>query len=323
MKRMKTYKQFNEGWFSKKKETPKRMNAKEFIEWVITNYKSFENNKNYYHFNISSTYGWSVSYSDSNNDYHVSIDNKDGEYCLTDFNDENGNMGEMDPTTHKYKVFKTDITKEEYDRYIKEIEVIDEYLDVKDEEKHAAKQPSISADGELLNVKQDPLEEANYQITNELRKYVGKEFEFDTDYVIWTSDSTNNSREKEIETTILKVKEFQIDFYGVLDKDTKPRLYGKIIADWSSDGKEYSIMIEDTYKPEWVDMNKDKSSKNTLRPHTTEKKTRRSEKEFWKSKDKYPLLQLFSMTPSKYNSIEMLSDFVSIIKMANDSLNMI
>jgi len=43
-------------------------------------------------------------------------------------------MGEMDPKTHKYKVFPTEITKNEYDKYKKGLEDIDKYLDEKDEE---------------------------------------------------------------------------------------------------------------------------------------------------------------------------------------------
>lgn len=323
MSRIKSYKEFNEGIFSGfSKKKPKRMNAKEFIEWVIQNYKSFEDKKEYYFFNISSNFGLSVSYNDANDDYHVIIEEKSGKYYLVDFKDKDGNLGKMNPETHKYETYPTEISKEDYDKYVKEINSIDDYLDEKDEKKHIDNTPSISADGELLNVKSSPLEETNYKISEALKKYINKSFTFDTDYIIWTSDSTNNSRDKEIEETQMKIKEFKIDFYRRLDDEEKPRMFGEIIADWSVNGKEYSIMIEDDYTPEWVDLDKSiKSYKEVLTPHETEERTRREDKKFWKSKDKYPMPYLFKMSPSKYDTIEMLNDFINIIKMINDSLN--
>jgi len=318
--KIKRYIQFNEELFFKKKS--QRMNSKEFIEWIIKNYKTLNNTEEFSSLFVSMDKNPSISYWNKNGNYHVLVEEKDGKYYLVDFNDKDGKMGQKDPETHKYKTFPTDISKEEYNRYKKSLEVIDEYLDEKDDEKKSSEQPSVGETGNFINLKEDPLEEANYLITKELEKYIDKSFTFDTDYITWDSGNSNNSSTKEIEETFLKIKEFKIDFYKSLDDDSKMEFFGEIIADWSIDNKEYKIMIDQKYKPEWIDLKKDKFSKGfydkILKPHCTEKRTRREEKKFWKEV-KYPMTQLISMTPSKYDTIEMISNFISIIEMANNS----
>jgi len=319
--RIKNYRQFNEELFFRKKS--KRMGTKEFIEWAIENYKSLGNDPHVLN-HVDIIDDDCITYWDKSQNYQVSLDEKDGKYFLTDFNDENGKMGPKEKDVPgrlgRYKVYPVEITKEEFDKYKKAFKEIDDYLDIKDDEERKKKLAVVSPQGDILNISDDPMEEASYLITQELGKYIGKSFTFDTDYVIWDSGSSNNSSTKEIEETSMKIKEFKIDNYKSWDDEDegkKPVFFGKIVADWSVDGKEYEIMIDNTYKPEWIDLEKAKFTRDMfskfLKPHTTEEKTRRSRK----VKNTYPMSQLFAMSPSKYNTIEMINDFLSIIEGVN------
>lgn len=297
------------------------MSTKEFVEWATKNYKSIKSTDSdlFTHVDIIGNDLDCIAYNGKSEDYQVSLDEKDGKYFLTDFNDENGKMGPKEKNG-KYKVYPIEITKQEFDRYKKDFKEIDDYLDEQDDEEHRKKQAVISPQGDILNISDDPMEEANYLITQELDKYVGKSFTFDTDYVIWDSDHSNNSSTKEIEETEMKIKEFKIDNYKSWDDEDeykKPVFFGKIVADWSVNGKEYSIMIDNKYKPEWIDLKKDRFSQDfyskILKPHETKERTRRDRK----VKNVYPMPQLTAMTPSKYDTIDMLNNFLAIIEGIN------
>lgn len=315
MKHIKNISSFKEGLFSSS-----RMNSKEFLDYTMINYKSMANDSL---FDVSTQKSDSYDYTSISwnktfgreKGYHISLDSKDGKYIIKDFKNDKGES-EYEGNGSNPIVKMLEITKSEFDKYRSTIEVIEEFLDNKEEEVEDSKKSSIDKDGNL-NIKSDKLDEVNYHVSNELKKHLNKSFTFDTKYVKWTASDKNI---REIEELSFKVTDFNVDTKYSLEDSSYIEFYGKIIVTCPIDNKSYYIWIDQDFKNEWVDLSKQPKYSSILRLVSEEPLPRRKIMKFFNKKENYPNYMFTALTPSKYNSIEMINDLKDILQVINDQI---
>lgn len=318
---MKHLKKYNEAFWNKK-ETPKRMSAKEFIEYTILNYKEMENDSDLFEVQVEENSAWVVwthSFRERI-EYHVSVDrnqfhslqNREDEYLLMDFYDDKGNpmYGKFPNGMTKVNTIDTEITKEEFDNYYKKLSSINDYLFEIDEEKTKGEKVGVGEEG-LMNFEVGPMDQIGLTITEHFKKFVGKNFKFETLYYIWSAEDKN---ERFVEDVDFKLKEFKVGQY----LDGSHRLYGLITVECPLDKNEYDLWVDGDYKAKHVDVSK--LSDGAIRPHKSEKMSTRKISRFFKDRSNYPNTSVSLLSPSKYDTIEMLKEFVEELSDINHQI---
>mgnify|MGYP000849907912 CR=1 FL=1 len=310
-KYVKTYEIFS---FLKKKQN-KRMNSKELLAFVIDNYKDLVNDA---HFDVDNNNGYIMvsyykDYKDiAKNDYHVSIRENNGKYEIIDFKDENGkSMYDSD----RIRTNSVEITKDEYEEYVRKLTPIDEFIYQNALEKDRNKGMNVGFDG-LNNMDEDPVETANLQINEELKSLLNKNYKFDAEYYIWTTPNNNTHHFDEIE---VKVTEFKVGLY--YGDNSKNKIYGQIIFEF--EGEEHKLWVDVDYKAEWVDLSKipliTKDGDIALRVYDNDDSSSKVKMRKLRNK-KYPNTTIRLLTPSKYDTIEMIKTFMELVSGINDGL---
>ena len=77
-----------------------------------------------------------------------------------------------------------EITKETFDKYKKILIEAEDYFNTKDDEKKQSSMPGIDSEGNMVNVKENNLDEY-------LEDFLGKSFSYECYIVRWTSESEN------------------------------------------------------------------------------------------------------------------------------------
>lgn len=305
-----------EAFWNRKKETP-RMSAKELVEYTISNYKDMEDNSDLFEVTIDDNYAtiaWEKSFRDKGGKYHVSVSNRDGNFQLIDFYDEKGESmyGKYDNGMTKVNTRDTEITESEFNDYYKKLSDISDFLLESEEEKERKSKVSVSEDG-IVNLENNPLDQIGFMLTEHLKRYVGKNYKFETLYYVWSASDKN---EKFIEDVEFKLKGFKVGMY----MGDERKLYGLATVECSLDGKEYELWVNDDYKAEYVDLEKNPFTKDAIRPHQSEKMGTRKMHRFYKDKSNYPHNSVTLLSPSEYSTIEMLKDFVGEIRDFNEQI---
>jgi hypothetical protein len=225
---------------------------------------------------------------------------------VTDFQDWDEDDPQNKKDDHK-------ITKSEYDQYLKKAVEIDKWLDDQSDEEIDSKKSKVGDTGEVdLKFSEVDLlkDEVNDKLKEYLNKYIGKSFEFELDYTLWTGASTN---EKVNVRKNLRIDDIEFEFVGRL----RVNVYTK--DPFNNKKSVFTVYEEDLEKCEYYDFSKIKlpDFKKIFIMHVEdelENQGRRKEKYKWKNR-KYPYVFSYEMTPSKYNTIEFLKFLVEILRL--------
>lgn len=215
-----------------------------------------------------------------------------------------------DPKSDK-GVYK--ITPEIYEEYKKKIQEISDWLDERSEKSFGKSHSSVSDDGLDLDFDETDiaLEEVSDKIKKEL-KLIGKEYEFEISYHLWTSNSTNKLV---VERKNLKINDLKVGFGG-------GRFYCQLFTKDPFD-KNAEIWLEDDSCHEYYDLEENKwpyDKDNIIRMNTIkDEMTRKQERESNKNR-KYPYAFSYDVTPCEWNSMELIKEITSLLKEMNNSL---
>lgn len=208
------------------------------------------------------------------------------------------------------------VTQDVYDEYKKKIQEISDWLDERSEKDFGKSGTEISDDGELdLDFDEDDLalEEINDKIKSEL-DFIGKKYEFEMSYHLWTSGSTNKLV---VERREFPINDIKIGFGG-------GRFYCQI-STIDPFGEKAEMWLESNSSHEYFDFDENKwpysqHKDKIIRMSTIKKEmTRKEEREFEKNR-KYPYAFAYDVTPCKWESMEMIKDITSLLEQMNDSL---
>jgi hypothetical protein len=207
------------------------------------------------------------------------------------------------------------ITPEIYEEYKKKVQEISDWLDKRSEDKFGKSNSSISDDGLNLDFNEGDLalEEISDKIKQEL-KLIGKEYEFEISYHLWTSNSTNKLV---VERRKFKIDDLQIGFGG-------GRFWCQLFTK-DPFGKKAEIWLEDDSSHEYFDFDENKwpysDHKDEIIIMSSIKKemTRAQEREEQKNR-KYPYAFSYEVTPCEWNSMELIKEITSLLKEMNNSL---
>lgn len=208
------------------------------------------------------------------------------------------------------------ITQEVYDEYEKKIQEISDWLDARSENELGKSGSIISDDGDL-NLDFDEadlaLEEINDKIKSEL-DIIGKEYEFEMSYHLWTSKSTN---ELIVERMQLAIDDLKFGFGG-------NRFYCQLFTK-DPLGERADIWLESYSSSEYYDFDEHKwpysdDKDKIIRMSTIKKEmTRKEERDFEKNR-KYPYAFSYDITPCKWESMELVKEITSLLQQMNDSI---
>ncbi len=203
------------------------------------------------------------------------------------------------------------ISKEEYDKYFKKCQEISDWLDDMSDKEFGKSDSSISDTGDL-NIEIDEVDLELEVLCDKIKKelnIIGKEFEFEMAYHLWTSGSTNKLT---IERRMLKISDLKISYGG-------SRFYAEIFTNDPA-GDKAKIWLESDSNSEYYDLEKNKwpyDNKSTIRMSTVRNEmTRKEEREFEKNR-KYPYAFSYDITPSKWNSMEFIKSITEILNNLN------
>jgi hypothetical protein len=208
------------------------------------------------------------------------------------------------------------ITQEVYDVYEKKIQEISDWLDTRSENEFGKSGSIISDDGDLIldfDETDLALEEINAKIKSEL-DIIGKEYEFEMSYHLWTSKSTN---ELVVERKNLPIEDLKFGFGG---GRFYCQLFTKDIA-----GEKAEIWLESDSSSEYYDFDEHKwpysDNDEIIRMSSIKKElTRKEERDFEKNR-KYPYAFSYDITPCKWESMELVKEITSLLQQMNDSIN--
>lgn len=212
-----------------------------------------------------------------------------------------------------------EIDKQTYDEYLKKAIEISDFLDKESEENLNKSTTTIGPDGWVnLSEYGIRIEEINQILRDNIfKKYIGKEFEFEMSYHLWTSGSSN---EHKVERYLLPIKDIRINIGG-------GRCFIYILVT-DSFGDNYNMWIEEDTTTEYIDLEENKwpyhnikdAGKNLIRMHKVRKEMSRVDKRNADKNQKYPYTFSYDATPCRYNSIEFIKEIVELLKELNDQL---
>lgn len=217
---------------------------------------------------------------------------------------------ELDPKSKK-GVYK--ITPKIYEEYKKKVQEVSDWLDDRSEKEFNKSKSSISKDGSInmeFNELDLAIEELNYKVKEGLK--LGKEYEFEMSYHLWSSISKNDLV---IETRKLKIDDIEIGFSG-------NRFWAKLFTKCPF-GEKAEMWIEDDTSHEYYDFEKNNWPYNKdkiIRMSLVEKEMTRAQKREFEKNRKYPYAFSFDVSPSEWKSMELIKDVTSILKELNNSI---
>lgn len=206
------------------------------------------------------------------------------------------------------------ITQYDFNYYKEKIKEISDWLDDKSEESLNKSDSTVSSDGKI-NLDFDEsdlaLSELNHKVKDELN-IIGKEFEFEISYHLWTSESTN---ELKVERVKLKIEDIKINLGG-------GRFYCLLLTK-DPFGENSEIWIEKDSNSQYYDLEKNKwpyDYNKIITMSTIKKKmTRKQEREFEKNK-KFPYAFSYEITPSEWKTIELVKGITSLLESINEQI---
>jgi hypothetical protein len=208
------------------------------------------------------------------------------------------------------------VTQDVYDEYKKKIQEISDWLDERSEKEFGKSGTTISDGGDLdldFDEADLALEEINDKVKSEL-DIIGKEYEFELSYHLWTSGSTNK----------LVVERRQLPIDGLKFGFGGSRFYCQLFTK-DPFGEKAEIWLESSSSSEYYDFDEHKwpyhGDKNKIIKMSSIRKemTRKEEREFEKNR-KYPYAFSYEITPCKWESMELIKDITSLLQQMNDGL---
>ena len=208
------------------------------------------------------------------------------------------------------------VTQEVYDEYKKKIQEISDWLDERSEKEFGKSGTTISDDGDLdldFDEVDLALEEINDKVKAEL-DVIGKEYEFELSYHLWTSGSTNKLV---VERKKLPIDDLKFGFGG-------GRFYCQLFTKDPS-GEKAEIWLESDSSSEYYDFDEHKwpysdDKDEIIRMSTIKKEmTRKEERDFEKNR-KYPYAFAYDITPCKWESMELVKNITSLLQQMNDGI---
>ena len=208
------------------------------------------------------------------------------------------------------------ITPEIYEEYRKKVQEISDWLDERSEKSFGKSDSVISDTGDIdldFDEADLALDEINDKIKSEL-KLVGKEYEFEMSYHLWTSNSSNKLV---VERRNLKIDDLKIGFGG-------GRFWCQLFTK-DPFGEKAEIWLESDSSHEYFDFDENKwpysqHKDKIIRMSSIKKEmTRKEEREFEKNR-KYPYAFSYDITPCKWESMELIKEITSLLEQMNESL---
>lgn len=221
-------------------------------------------------------------------------------------------FSEADYSDPKSKKGVYPITKSEYDEYEKKIQEISDWLDDRSEKEFGKSGSKISDDGEVFldfDESDIALEEINDKIKKEF-DFIGKKYEFEMSYHLWTSTSTNKLI---VERKELPITDIEIGFGG-------GRFYCQLFT-LDPFGEKAEIWLESDSSSEYYDFDNNKwpyDKENIIRMSSIKKDMNRRDKREFDRNRKYPYAFSYDITPCKWESIEMVKNITSLLEQMND-----
>lgn len=210
----------------------------------------------------------------------------------------------------------SNITPEEYEKYKKMTEEISDWLDERSEGSLGKTGTSVSDTGDInLDFDEGDLaiEEINDKVKSRL-DIVGKEYEFEMSYHLWTSKSTN---ELVVERRELKITDMKFGFGG-------RRFFCELFT-VDPFGEKASIWLDANSSHQYYDFEKhnwpyhgDKAK--FLKMSSIQREMTRKEKREFEQNRKYPYSFMFEITPSEWDSMEVIKEITSILKELNSNI---
>ena len=204
------------------------------------------------------------------------------------------------------------ITQDEYDEYKKKIQEISDWLDKRSEEEFGKSGSKVSDTGIDLDFDESDiaLEEISDKVKSEL-KIIGKKYEFEMSYRLWTSNSTNKLV---IERRDLPIKDLKFGFGG-------GRFWCQLFTLDPFD-KDAEIWLESGSPSEYFDFEKHRwpyldHKGEIIRMSTLDKEMTRKEKRDFERNRKYPYAFSYEISPCKWESMELIKTITSILEEMN------
>ena len=206
------------------------------------------------------------------------------------------------------------ITQAEYDSYKKKCQEISDWLD--DISEHEYNKSGTTIGSGEIDLDFDESDLAEDEINHELKKKVfntliGKEFEFEVSYHLWTSESSNANK---VERYILPIKDINVKLGG-------GRFYAQV-ATTGPLGENCEIWLESDSNSDYYDLESNKFHEydKIIRMDIKKKElSRKGQREEWKNK-KYPFVISYVITPCKYDSTEFIKSITEVLSQLNDQL---
>ena len=206
------------------------------------------------------------------------------------------------------------IDEKTYDDYLKKAAEISDFLDKESEENLNKSATTIGPDGEI-NLSEDGIiiEEINQVLRDNIfKKYIGKEFEFEMSYHLWTSGSSN---EHKVDRYLLPIKDIRINIGG-----GRAFIYIFVIDSFNEN---YNMWIEENTSIEYIDLEENKwpyAGKKLIRMHKVKEEISRADKRKANQNQKYPYTFSYEATPCKYNSIEFIKEITELLEELNKEI---
>lgn len=199
------------------------------------------------------------------------------------------------------------ITESDY-KYAKDIaQEISDFLDEKSEKEFNISNTTINSDGSInFNELDIALDQLGYDLEDKIfNKYLNKSFEFEIKYYLWSEETKT---EEIVERKNLKINDIKIGYTG-------DRFYINLHTKGVMN-ENCSIWIESDTKKEYTDLEK-RFSRGIKMDIVKEPMSRKSQREYVR---KYPNIISYDVSPSKYDTIEFISDIVELLAILNKEL---
>jgi hypothetical protein len=195
-----------------------------------------------------------------------------------------------------------EISNEEFEKIKAKVLEVQNYLD----EKEVQSNSNVGSDGFNFNIDENEMKlmNANGELNEHFKKYLGKEIQFEANYYLWTSKSENERKQHNV---LVKIKELEL---GIT---SNPHI--KLYCEINNENKVIDI-FKDTLD-EYIDLSDFKNRKYgfySLRTsdderHMTKKDIREKENNI-----KYPRILWMELVPNKWETIEFIKDIKNILE---------
>ena len=221
-------------------------------------------------------------------------------------------FSEADYSDPKSKEGVYPITQNEYDEYKKKIQEISDWLDKRSEKEFGKSGSKVSDTGIDLDFDESDiaLEEISDKVKSGLN-VIGKKYEFEMSYHLWTSNSTN---ELVIERKDLPIKDLKIGFGG-------GRFWCQLFT-LDPFGEDAVLWLESDSSSEYFDFEKHNwpyhdHKDEMIRMSTLDKEMTRKEKRDFEKNRKYPYAFSYNISPCVWESMELIKTITSILQELN------